>query len=124
MTDATTTTEHECDHGWRGLGDGFIEAEVARRKQRNPDVDEPVVRAALLNTVYPCKTCQPTLFYRWAGRHLDSDHDRQSCVECKALDPTTFRRGKAKAPGRMEIEGKPAPNTDPGPTPPPITEEF
>lgn len=41
-----------------------------------------VERAGLLQTVYPCKVCNPKLFYRWARGCLASDHDPWDCPDC------------------------------------------
>lgn len=42
-------------------------------------------RAAARNSVYPCRRCNPPLFFRWAGGHLALGHDVLTCSECIEL---------------------------------------
>lgn len=46
-------------------------------------------RAAAANTIYPCRTCRPQQFYRWANGHFTPEHDSDRCPQCSAI-----RRGK------------------------------
>lgn len=39
-------------------------------------------RAALAESVYPCRVHRPRLFFRWAGGHLALEHDRKACPDC------------------------------------------
>lgn len=50
-------------------------------------------RAAAVNTVYPCRTCRPNQFYRWANGHYGAEHDADRCPQCVAT-----RRGKEVPP--------------------------
>lgn len=49
-------------------------------------------REAAEATSYPCRTCRPSQFYRWAGGHYSPDHP-DWCPQCLAL-----RRGKTPPP--------------------------
>lgn len=61
-------------------------------------------RRAARNTVYPCKDCNPVVFYRWAGRHLDSNHLRAGCSECELAAERTrgHRRATVTAPNTLQ----------------------
>lgn len=61
-------------------------------------------RAAVLASVYPCKHCNTALFYRWAGGHLDTGHDRGRCGECIDVTGRGTRRRRA-APAEPEPVG-------------------
>lgn len=39
-------------------------------------------RAAAANSVYPCRDCNPPMFFRWAGGHFKLGHDYAKCDEC------------------------------------------
>lgn len=75
-------------------------AEIARK-------DIEYRRAGLADSVYPCKECQPTLFFRWAGGHLASKHDQVDCEECAEI-----RRGGKS--GRSLAAPSPPPPPEPG----------
>lgn len=49
-------------------------------------------RAALTDSWYPCRDCNRAQFFRWAGGHLASDHDRAACDECRAEMPAPRQR--------------------------------
>lgn len=55
-------------------GDGVVIAPAIERS----------LRAAFGNTWYPCKNCQPSLFFRWAGDHLNPLHNAKACDVCCA----------------------------------------
>lgn len=61
-------------------------AELARQRAERE-------RAALASSVYPCRVHNARLFYRWAGGHLDPEHDRDHCPECTTATP---RRGSRR----------------------------
>lgn len=83
----------KCDgHGWRTVKEDYA-VRTARRplhldspnpddRQRASAIYEAAIGAAR-NSVYPCRECNSSLFYRWAGGHLESTHDRSACVECQ-----------------------------------------
>lgn len=86
-----------CEFGWIHVSDAYP-------RQQHPDRDLTALpedlaeiartdlahrQAAAANSWYPCKVCNPTLFFRWAGGHLRSDHDAAECPECGEI-----RRGK------------------------------
>lgn len=62
-------------------------------------------RAASTNTVYPCRACRPDDFARWAGGHLDPDHNRHDCPDCiggrrtRTLDRVTHPAQRADVDG-------------------------
>jgi len=64
----------------------------------------PGHRAALLNTVYPCKDCHPTSFYAWASGCLDPDHDRFNCDRCQAQAERPRRGNRTRSPGRPPLQ--------------------
>lgn len=97
--------EH-CEFGWRSVRLESVEAANPRPVALDDEAlsDEDRARITLTwqarlasgkNTVYPCKECNPDLFYRWAKGHLDSAHERAGCAECLELDHP--RRGSRKA---------------------------
>ena len=91
----TASTPCDCEHGWVNVHPDYADRSVPLptppRVDATPDqVDRYGEAVALIdarrrmarNTVYPCKTCQPGLFFRWVGGHLDAKHDRSECDEC------------------------------------------
>lgn len=104
-----------CEHGWVFVTVRYLDRhaplpkplDLAHAEQADIDVftkqlaDAEARRRAMVNTVYPCETCQPDLFFRWRGRHLESAHDRAECVECIAAgvnDRGAPRRARRKKP--------------------------
>lgn len=90
------TMSEECDR----CDDGWVGVTAAYPLQLVPDRDLSVVadehhgavvdaikraRWYASRSVYPCKSCRPELFYRWAGGHLDRRHDPGTCDECIEL---------------------------------------
>lgn len=76
-----------CEFGWRSVQMPYCEKMFP---VADDDDDEAIERArerraAAMNTVYPCKVCQPNLFFRWVGGHLDKEHDRGACEECSSI---------------------------------------
>lgn len=63
-------------------------------------------RAAAENTVYPCRVHKANLFYRWAGKHFENDHDSGTCAECieARTGPAARRRSHATVPTRRDTE--------------------
>lgn len=62
-------------------------------------------RAAAANTVYPCRLHQATLFYRWAGKHFEKDHDPGTCAECiEVRSGPRVRRMSNATPSRRDTE--------------------
>lgn len=67
-------------------------------------------RRAAANSAYPCRACNPRAFYRWAGRHLDADHDRGSCAECKLIAEEARRRPRRdREPTLLPTAAEPTP---------------
>lgn len=42
-----------------------------------------VRRASFSTDVYPCKTCRPATFHRWAQGHYKLGHDPARCGQCQ-----------------------------------------
>lgn len=72
---------HDCDNGWVWVGRKYAE-HIANGMALGPGVSYESVVAGLLNTVYPCRLCQPDLFYRWARKHFAKEHDVATCPDC------------------------------------------
>lgn len=88
------TTCGDCNStGWRYVSRAYAEHEAKQRMAQgeNPrsPLDDPADFAKWVeyyeSTVYPCRTCNAETFYRWSGGHLDRDHDRAGCTECRGL---------------------------------------
>ena len=106
----------KCDNGWRDVSETYVVKTYPmpeRGSMTEAEHTEAVrqcemKRASARATVYPCKECQPALFYRWAGGHLHADHERGSCDECS--DRSTSRgRSRRRTP---EPEPDPEPPGD------------
>lgn len=65
---------HECVGGWREVTDVYAEHLAA---------GDPAKVAALRNSVYPCKQCKPTQFFRWVQGHYQPGHEPEACDACK-----------------------------------------
>lgn len=106
----------KCDHGWCSVSETFVEKSYPMPEPDGMTEAEhteavrqcQLKRSSARDTVYPCKTCQPALFFRWVGGHLEKDHERGSCDECSDRSPTR-RRGRRRAP---ETEPDPEPPGD------------
>lgn len=81
----------DCDSsGWRRVTTKYAEHQAntkhpAPEDRERTDAEQRLWRSAYetaRNTVYPCKTCQPSVFWRWANGHFDPQHDRAACPEC------------------------------------------
>lgn len=102
----------DCDGGWR-----WVQLPYAEHLAAKPDgtVDHATL-AAFLNSVYPCRTCHPAAFYRWAEGHFARDHDAAACDDCR--DAAKGRRrsiGRPASPARPSDPpiGEPPPDADP-----------
>lgn len=83
FTGARTRT-HTCVSGWREVTDAYADHLAP---------NDPAKQAALLNSVYPCKDCQPKAFFRWVQGHYMPDHEPDQCDACRdALGIKTHRR--------------------------------
>lgn len=91
----------DCPKGGRCDGSGWIQVQPAYAAQRhpyppNPELDATdeelaehsrlvrridALRAQAVNSFYPCKECQPDVFYRWAGGHHAPGHTCSECIE-------------------------------------------
>lgn len=113
-----------CDAGWVEVTQSYVDRIAPIPELQlgaDPDVHEAIVaevmtrRASLANTVYPCRDCQPAAFYRWAGGHLERNHDRAKCDECSELDARSSSRGRGGRHRDLLHDGP----TPPVPTAPP-----
>ncbi len=110
----------DCSHcgniGWVFVADAYAERmhpvpTAVQAKYLDTDLQllaarVGAARAAAADSVYPCKRCNTDLFYRWAGGHLDSKHDRGSCDECCDLAGRRPRRRPAPAPDAVGTDRK------------------
>jgi len=109
----------KCEHGWRTVGDGYVERVVHRPTILDDPSSDPADRAIEMarytvqingarSTVYPCKDCQPSAFYRWAEGHFESDHDRAGCSVCSEMEGSKRsgrpRQEPAPTPHRRDID--------------------
>lgn len=116
-----------CDGGWVTVKAGYVErlapwpAPLPADLAADPEMvaahellveEVRVRRASLANTVYPCRECQPAAFFRWVGGHLERNHDRLACAECRELDS---RRGSRKSEPRDLVRDGPTPVMSPPP---------
>lgn len=97
-----------CDGtGWVQVQEAYAEQHLAPDLFADPDtVSEQAAqlaeqrlaqqRAALAQSVYPCRVHNPRLFFRWAQGHLDPQHDRSDCPECTSDTPR--RGGRRRVP--------------------------
>lgn len=111
-----------CDGGWRTVTEGYVDrlAPIPTALDLAPFTEEEqgailylngVKRAALRDSVYPCSDCNSSAFYRWAGGHLEANHDRGRCLECVELDKARGHRRSRSAPRDLVRDGP----TDPLP---------
>lgn len=121
IDDPLAPTACACEGGWVRVHAGYAE-------RRHPDPTPPEAgassevmavyehqlanvsgrRAATAETYYPCKHCNQSAFYRWAGGHWDSGHDTARCDECHGTTTRVGRRrteAAAPAPARTDING-------------------
>jgi hypothetical protein len=94
--------EGGCVGGWKEVQEAYALQEAAKAG----DPGDPRYEAALAaarNTVYPCRICNKAAFFRWAGGHLDPEHDRSTCGEClEAGAPSGHRKQHRKGGGNAE----------------------
>lgn len=119
------TTCADCDNtGVRYVQEAWAVQEAARLSDKQaepltPEWDERyrVNLEVARRFCFPCRTCRPVQFVRWAGGHFDSGHDRDRCPECIAAatsGSTTSRRArKPRAP-----EAPPPPGDEQAPPEP------
>lgn len=105
----STCTNDRCEHGWI-----TVRAEYVDRIVPDPEhvPDDPEAAAAIeaeiarlrklhAGDVYPCRHCQPNLFFRWADGHHEPGHE---CAECASL-----RTGRKRSRSRPERSEDPPP---------------
>lgn len=96
-----------CERGWITVTAAYVDEHAPKRPTAEVwdgmtdaeraawEAQDEAVRAGLAATVYPCKQCEPEMFYRWAGGHLDPRHNRADCDECST--PRSRRRTRSTA---------------------------
>lgn len=72
-----------CDAGWVTVSERYVNRMFPVKHDPEEEARQVVLRAQELSTVYPCKTCKPTEFHRWAGKHWEPDHEWWACEDCK-----------------------------------------
>lgn len=108
-----------CEDGWVTVKDGYAlhlypDPDPIRMSALDPEVVEQIhdelrlKRAAAANSVYPCRTCNPSLFFRWAGGHFKLGHDYAHCDEC-----IEFLGGRRKAARAIQHLPEQTPVTTP-----------
>lgn len=105
----------DCVGGWRYVQEAYAVQIAATKGEPESDAYKAALSAAR-NTVYPCRTCQPDRYYRWADHHLDGNHDRSACVEC-------IQAGAAGAPGNRKPPPRRA-STGSHEPPPPTDRDY
>lgn len=116
MATATADPETEevtgtcCTGGWVYVSEKWATQEATVTLEDGTKVVDQERLAGLLNTVYPCKVHNATQFYRWAGGHMKPEHDKASCVECRAPGGT---RARGARPGQQQAVQEPLPTTPP-----------
>lgn len=102
---ATPCTNQRCEFGWVQVLASYVDRhapEPELPELAGPEYDEIRLRlvaewkqrqASLRETWYPCKECNHRLFMRWAGGHLQPDHDRDECEQCQT---PSSRRGRRR----------------------------
>lgn len=77
----------KCDHGWVTVGSGYVEdhARLPDHVLVSGEDRDRILRArraALAESVYPCRRCRPTQFFRWANGCGTPGHDVEGCKQC------------------------------------------
>jgi hypothetical protein len=92
----------DCDHGWRYASPRYVEGlfpitlsmsdEQRAAAQRRRDT------YAGTEFVFPCETCRPEQFERWANGCLAPEHRASRCALCREqLGESAARRADARA---------------------------
>lgn len=110
----------KCDgHGWMQVAESYAIRNAERPKALDSADETERAAAQVLydlrlasarNSVYPCRACTRTLFFRWAGGHLAKDHDRGSCDECR--DTARTKRPRAIPSTEPDPFHEPPPRKD------------
>jgi hypothetical protein len=103
----------KCDGiGWRQVGRPYAEHLASERHDREVDERRWLERVAtFLNSYYPCRDCNASMFFRWHGGHLAADHVASDCADCVDAGASRRRVGAAHRP-RAHASGPP-PQTEP-----------
>lgn len=110
----------DCDAGWRTVqpsyADHLYPAPTLDEMAGLTEADQFVLlqqietkRAGAARSVYPCRRCNPTAFYRWAAGHWSADHDPGGCADCMTAQGRQPRRARSR----------PVPNSESPPAPMP-----
>lgn len=103
----------KCDGaGWRQVGQAYAEHLASEAVDRSLDERRWLERVAtFLNSYYPCRDCNASMFFRWHGGHLAADHVSSECAEC--IDAGAARRSVGKSSRARRVEAPPPPPTEP-----------
>jgi hypothetical protein len=98
----------DCEHGWRWVAPEYAE-HLAAKAIIGTAVPSRAVVAALANSVYPCRECQPATFDRWAAGHFAKGHEMDDCPECAAVRGGRHRGGskRTKPTGNFDNDSGP-----------------
>ena len=124
-----------CDGGWKPVTESYVvrlapmpaplDLALAAEPGMADAYDALVLevearRASLRQSVYPCKDCNSSAFYRWAGRHFEVNHDRTGCAECREYDAQRRHRSRSSSSPRQRdlLRDGPAPTGPPAPLEP------
>jgi hypothetical protein len=73
--------ESRCSRGWVTVDERYVDR-VLPVDDSAPDAAQAILtarRAAIADAVYPCHSCQPAVFDRWAAGHYRSGHYCDLC---------------------------------------------
>jgi hypothetical protein len=104
------STEREpctaCTRGWRRVSEQWAMQQAEVVLDDGTKAYDAERLAAYRACVYPCKDCKPNLFYRWAGKHFDPEHDPSNCTECigRAAKGAARRRALPQLPERRDLD--------------------
>lgn len=111
-------TEAECPcggTGWRPVSEKYAAGNADQLHDREADPNRwASAFAALLNSVYPCKTHNADAFWRWANGHMKPEHDRSACPDCQPVKASgrSMRRGSSSGPRHAGGDEPPPPTDD------------
>lgn len=110
-----------CDgSGWIQVGDAYVD-QWAGRPPSIPEGETVLersifeeihrayraLRAAFGQSSYPCPSCMPIQFDRWAGDHWGRYHDRGGCDDCRRVDAASGVKVRGGRRRKREAEPEP-----------------
>ena len=85
----------DCAGGWVQVKEKYAEHLADQTAERGTPRWR-TLRASHLNSYYPCRVHRPAQFFRWAGGHLNRDHDQAACPECLEAKGSTRKASAVK----------------------------